>query len=490
MHTIDPKDDLTERTHKIRSGTSRAETHVKECLERIQERNPELNAFHEVHEEAALRQAQTIDREVEAGNDPGPLAGATIAIKDNICTRQGHTTCSSRMLKDYTSPFDATVIQRIESAGGIVIGKTNLDEFAMGSSSEHCAWGPVRNPVDPRFVPGGSSGGSAAAVGAGLTDGALGSDTGGSIRQPAAFCGCVGLKPTYGRISRWGLVAFGSSLDQIGPITRSVRDAALVYSILAGPDPNDATTATVDINDPLETLQASVSGLRVGVAKEHLSSDNHPEVTRCVEEMVGLLESNGAQIVPVELPLTHMGISTYYVIAPAEASSNLARYDGVRYGFRADTSKGASLESMYARTRTEGFGDEVKRRIMLGTYVLSAGYYDAYYLRALKVRRLIKEEYDRVFSACDVLAGPTTPSPAFLLGERQDPLSMYLNDVYTVNANIAGICAISVPINHVDVDGARLPVGMHLQSQAFNEHTLLRAAHAVETLASRADHSS
>ena len=484
MNRIEPQDDLTERTRKIRAGETCAVDSVGKFLARIDSKNPALNAYHEVLSEDALARAEDIDRRIAQGENPGPLAGASVAIKDNICTKAGHTTCSSRMLENYRSPFDATVIERIETAGGIVIGKTNLDEFAMGSSSEHCAWGPVRNPVDPDRVPGGSSGGSAAAVSADLADAALGSDTGGSIRQPAAFCGCVGFKPTYGRISRWGLVAFGSSLDQVGPITRSVRDAALLYSVLAGPDPRDSTCAEIGVEDPEEAMQRSVSGLRVGVAREHLHGNNHPEITTRIEETIECLRSQGARIVPIDLPLTSLGLSTYYVIAPAEASSNLARYDGVRYGFRAKSKPGESLESMYARTRSEGFGDEVKRRIMLGTYVLSAGYYDAYYARALRVRRLIKEEYDRAFQLCDVLAGPTSPTPAFRIGEKQDPLSMYLNDVYTVNANIAGICAISVPLQPIEDDGSMLPVGIHLQSQAFQESTLFHAAHAVECLVS------
>ena len=483
MDRTESHNDLTARTRKIRDGNALAVDGVNEFLARIQSENPTLNAYHEVLSEEALARAKEIDGRIASGDDPGLLSGATIAIKDNICTRAGHTTCSSRMLGDYRSPFDATVIERIEAEGGIVLGKTNLDEFAMGSSSEHCAWGPVRNPADPTRVPGGSSGGSAAAVAARLADAAIGSDTGGSIRQPAAFCGCVGLKPTYGRISRWGLVAFGSSLDQIGPITHSVRDAALLYSVLAGPDPRDSTSAHIQVDDPEESMERGAKGLRVGVAREYLESRNHPGVTAEVERMIELLGDAGAQIIPIDLPLTNLGISTYYVIAPAEASSNLARYDGIRYGYRADCDANDSLQDMYARTRSEGFGTEVKRRIMLGTYVLSAGYYDAYYTRALKVRRLIKQEFDHAFEDCDVLIGPTSPTPAFRIGEKHDPLSMYLADVYTVNANIAGICAISVPTGKVKDEGSELPVGIHLQSQAFHESTLFRAAKAVEQLA-------
>ena len=473
-------DDLTARTEAIRSGKTTAVDRMQTLLARIEESNPDLNAYHESFAGESIARAEQIDAAIAAGEDPGPLAGAAIAIKDNICTRLGRTTCSSRMLEHYQSPFDATVVERIEAAGGIVVGKTNLDEFAMGSSSEHCAWGPVRNPRDRERVPGGSSGGSAAAVVADLADAALGSDTGGSIRQPAAFCGCVGFKPTYGRISRWGLVAFGSSLDQIGPLTHSVRDAALMYSVMAGVDHRDSTSAEVKVDDPLSSVDEGANGLRIGVAREYLSERTSPEITRLVQQKIEKLKAEGASIVELDLPLTDHGISTYYVIAPAEASSNLARYDGIRYGHRAESVPGESLEDLYARTRSEGFGPEVQRRIMLGTYVLSAGYYDAYYKRALQVRRLIKNEFDQAFSQCDVLLGPTTPTTAFRIGEEMDPLSMYLNDVYTVNANIAGICAISVPISGDDSSAGALPVGLHLQAQAFNEPMLFRAASAVE----------
>jgi aspartyl-tRNA(Asn)/glutamyl-tRNA(Gln) amidotransferase subunit A len=386
------------------------------------------------------------------------------------------------MLEDYASPFDATVVERIEAAGGIVLGKTNLDEFAMGSSSEHCAWGPVRNPADPSRVPGGSSGGSAVAVAAEMADAALGSDTGGSIRQPAALCGCVGFKPTYGRVSRWGLVAFGSSLDQIGPLTKSVRDAALLYSVLAGNDPRDSTSASAPIGSPLDALDRKIDGLRIGVVQEHLSDQNHPAVNNALQDAIERFRGAGAEIIDIDLPLAHHGLSTYYVIAPAEASSNLARYDGIRYGHRAEHRPGDTLEDMYARTRGEGFGTEVKRRIMLGTYLLSAGYHDEYYVHALKARRLIKREYDSAFERCDVLLGPTTPTPAFQIGQTNDPLAMYLNDIYTVNANIAGICAISIPAATVEVDGAALPIGLQLQAQAFDEWSLFRAASAAESL--------
>lgn len=478
-------DDLVARIRSVRDGETTTTDRLEEMLSTIDAVNPSLNAFHEVLAEEARRHAGSIDVRLAAGEDPGPLAGAIVAIKDNLCTTEGRTTCSSRMLEHYRSPFEATAVERLRNAGATIIGKTNLDEFAMGSSSENCAWGPVRNPHGVDRVPGGSSGGSAAAVAADCADVALGSDTGGSIRQPAAFCGCVGLKPTYGRISRYGLVAFGSSLDQIGPIGRSVRDVSLLYEVMAGVDPHDATTSELQVESPLSEGPLDLRGLRVGVPREHLTDDNHPGVTERIGETLDALRTAGVTIVDVDLPLTHHGISTYYVIAPAEASSNLSRYDGIRYGHRAEARPGEGLEELYARTRSEGFGPEVRRRIMLGTYVLSAGYYDAYYTRALKVRRLIKQEFDGVFSRCDVLLGPTTPSPAFRLDADLDPVSMYLNDVYTVNANIAGIPAISIPGGTVTDDGDELPVGLHLQAPAFGEPLLLRTASAIEATCSR-----
>lgn len=472
------RDDLTSRVEAIASGKTTASASLEATLERIDSSNDALNAFHETLATRARTRAEAIDEQRRAGTRPGPLAGATIAIKDNICTRDGFTTCSSRMLEGYVSPFDATVIERIEAAGGIAIGKTNLDEFAMGSSSEQCAWGIVRNPADHSRVPGGSSGGSAVAVAANLADAALGSDTGGSIRQPAAFCGVVGFKPTYGRVSRWGLVAFGSSLDQIGPITRSVRDASLLYHVLAGADPRDATTSSRSV-EPTPT-DGGAEHLRVGVQPSHAT--NSPAVTAALARAVEHFRERGAEIVDVSIPNEEYGISTYYVIAPAEASSNLARYDGMRYGFRAKSRPGDSLQALYARTRGEGFGPEVRRRIMLGTFLLSSGYHDAYYLQAMKVRRLIKNAFNHAFEQCDVLLGPTTPSPAFKIGATSDPLAMYLNDTYTVNANITGNCAISVPVGRTTVEGSELPIGLHLQAQAFNEATLFRAAGVLEAL--------
>jgi len=478
--------DATSIRDAVRNRSASAETVVAAHLRRIDCLNPRLNAFHEVFREQALDRARSIDAAVERGADPGPLAGVPIAIKDNIATTLGHTTCSSRMLEHYRSPFDATVVERLVAAGAVILGKTNLDEFAMGSSTEHCAWGPVRNPWDPSRVPGGSSGGSAAAVASDLCAVALGSDTGGSIRQPASLCGCVGLKPTYGRVSRYGLVAFGSSLDQIGPFARSVRDAALVLDAIAGLDPRDSTSAD-RLRESFERgLDEAPAPLRIGVPREYLSDANDPEVNRVIEEALDVYREAGATIVSVDLPLTDVGISTYYVIAPAEASSNLARFDGIRYGHRAAPKAGDELVDLYARSRAEGFGPEVQRRIMLGTYVLSSGYYDAYYDRALRVRRLIKQEFDRAFERCDAILGPTSPVPAFRAGEHSDPLSMYLCDVYTVNTNIAGICGISLPGGFTQRDGRDLPIGIQLQAPAFAEHVLLRIARVFERV--RADH--
>jgi aspartyl-tRNA(Asn)/glutamyl-tRNA(Gln) amidotransferase subunit A len=466
----------------VRSKAATAEQITRECLRRAAAANPALNAFHEVLEAEALDAAHAVDAKIKAGQDPGPLAGVPIALKDNLATTVGRTTCSSKMLENYRSPFTATSVERLQAAGAVVLGKTNMDEFAMGSSTEHCAWGAVMNPWDASRVPGGSSGGSAVAAAAGLCGFSLGSDTGGSIRQPASLCGCVGFKPTYGRVSRYGLVAFGSSLDQIGPLTRSVRDAALAYQVMAGLDERDSTTADLAVEDPMKDLEQPIAGLRIGVPKQYLSDANDPAVNDCVNDTLQRLKKQGASLVEVDLPLTDIGISTYYVIAPAEASGNLARFDGIRYGHRAALKPGEGLDTLYARSRAEGFGPEVQRRIMLGTYVLSSGYYDAYYGRALRVRRLIKDEFDRAFLKCDVIAGPASPSPAFPFGGMADPLKMYLCDVYTVNTNIAGLPGISVPIGFVKEGDSSLPVGFHLQAPAFAEAKLLRAARMVERL--------
>ena len=472
--------DMTALRDAVAAGTTTAESICAGMLAVTAERNTEINAFHEVFAEHALEAARRVDSDARAGRPLPPLAGMPIAIKDNVATTLGRTTCSSRMLENYRSPFDATAVERLAHAGAVLIGKTNMDEFAMGSSGEHCKWGPVRNPWDKTRVPGGSSAGSAAAVAGGMCAAAIGSDTGGSIRQPASFCGIVGLKPTYGRISRWGLVAFGSSLDQIGPMTRSVRDAALMLDVMSGIDERDSTTADRPPTELAKTVERPIEGLRVGIPRQYMSDANDSEVNAAVNAAADAYRALGATIVSVELPLTDVGISTYYVIAPAEASSNLARYDGIRYGHRAQLQPGEDLFTLYARSRSEGFGPEVQRRIMLGTYMLSSGYYDAYYKRALQVRRRIKQEFDQAFSACDVLLGPTAPTPAFGFGANSDPLAMYLCDVYTVNTNIAGICGVSIPAGFAERNGKHLPVGVQLQANAFEEDRLLRAARMLE----------
>ncbi|MSR70288.1 MAG: Asp-tRNA(Asn)/Glu-tRNA(Gln) amidotransferase subunit GatA [Phycisphaerales bacterium] len=471
--------DLVALRDDIRSGKTTARTAVDGYLARIEQQNPTLNAYRETFANEARASADSIDRAIAAGDVTGPLAGVPIAIKDNIVTRLGSTTCSSRILENYHSPFDATVIDRLAAAGAILIGKTNMDEFAMGSSCETCAWGAVRNPWDTTRVPGGSSGGSAAAVAANLCAAALGSDTGGSIRQPASLCGIVGFKPSFGRISRYGLVAFGSSLDQIGPLTHSVRDAALLYQCMAGDDGHDSTCAPRPVEDVVKSLEDVPRAFRVGLPTQYRNG-NAAAVDAAVTRAVEHFKAMGAEIVDIDLPLTDVGISTYYVIAPAEACSNLARFDGIRYGHRTKSASAHDLFDLYAHSRAEGFGREVQRRIMLGTYVLSAGYYDAYYRRALQIRRLIKQEFDTAFGKCDVILGPTSPTAAFTIGGVTDPLSMYMCDVYTVNTNIAGICGISLPAGFDESTGTRLPVGIQLQAQAFAEPLLFKIARSYE----------
>jgi aspartyl-tRNA(Asn)/glutamyl-tRNA(Gln) amidotransferase subunit A len=436
-----------------------------------------LHAFRTVATERALARATAADRERTL---PGkPLLGVPIALKDNLCTAGLTTTAGSRLLRDYVPPYDATVVERLERAGAVIVGKTNCDEFAMGSSTEHSAFGPTRNPWAPDRTPGGSSGGSAAAVAAGLVPIALGSDTGGSIRQPAALCGVIGLKPTYGRVSRYGLVAFASSLDQIGPFARSARDAAVLLGVIAGHDPRDATTATLPVPDYTTALTGDAHGLRIGVPRHLLADGVDPDVAAAFERGLAELTSAGAALVDVELPHAATGIPVYYLVAPAEASSNLARFDGVRYGARPPA---ATVREMYEKTRGDGFGAEVKRRIMIGTYVLSAGYYDAYYLKAQQIRTLIRRDYDEAFARVDLVAVPTSPTPAFRLGERtDDPMQMYLSDVFTVAAPLAGLPAISIPCG---LTPARLPVGLQLTARAFDEAALLRAADVIERRAS------
>ncbi|HWO31053.1 MAG TPA: Asp-tRNA(Asn)/Glu-tRNA(Gln) amidotransferase subunit GatA, partial [Candidatus Acidoferrum sp.] len=422
--------------------------------------------------ERALEEAEHADVSL-------PLGGIPIAIKDLVSV-QGHPCgCASKILQGYNAPFDATVIKRLRAAGAIPFGRTNMDEFAMGSSTENSAFGPSRNPWDPDRIPGGSSGGSAAVVAADEALAALGSDTGGSIRQPAALCGCVGVKPTYGRVSRYGLVAFASSLDQIGPLTKDVRDAALLMNIISGVDPCDSTTLDEPVPDYTADLDKGVKSLTLGLPKEYFIKGLDPQVEEAVRAAVARYEKLGAKIVDISLPHTEYALSTYYIIAPAEASANLARFDGVRYGFRADGITG--LLDHYGKTREEGFGQEVKRRIILGTYALSSGYYDAYYLRAQKVRTLIRRDFDDAFAKVDAILCPTSPTPAFKLGERTgDPLQMYLADIFTLAANMAGICGISIPCGFAEVEGKKLPIGLQILGKALDEATVFRVANAYE----------
>jgi aspartyl-tRNA(Asn)/glutamyl-tRNA(Gln) amidotransferase subunit A len=465
----------------IRDGRSAADV-CADALTRIAALNPQLNAFNTVIADRAMARAEAIDREPQRWRD-APLAGVPIAVKDNLCTRDVRTTASSRMLEHYLPPYDATVVTRLEAAGAVIVGKTNCDEFAMGSSNENSAFGPVRNPWALDRIPGGTSGGSAAAVAARLTPMALGSDTGGSIRQPAALCGVVGLKPTYGRVSRYGLIAHASSLDQIGPLTRTAYDAAVTLGILAGADAADATSAAQPVPDYTAALTGDVRGTRIGVPRALLEGIDG-EVAAAIGAALQVLAARGATLVDVDLPHAKYATPVYYLVSTAEASSNLARYDGVRYGFRATTNaeqrtpNDNALRTMYARTRAQGFGAEVKRRIMLGTYVLSAGYYDAYYLKAQQVRTLILRDYDQAFADVDVVAMPTSPTPAVKIGERvSDPVQMYLMDIFTVSANLSGLPAISVPCGF---SGVHLPIGLQLIGRRFDEATLLRVADAYE----------
>ena len=443
---------------------------VKFSVDAAERLNASLNAFLEIDRDGALQRANDVEK------SGGALAGLPIAIKDNICVRGLQTSCGSRILGDYHPPYNATVIDRLLDAGAVIIGKTNCDEFAMGSSNENSAFGPVRNPWDTARVPGGSSGGSAAAVAAGIVPVALGSDTGGSVRQPASLCGVLGLKPTYGRNSRYGLVAFASSLDQVGVFARDVADLARVLGVIAGRDPHDATTADVPVPDYVAALDGSLKGARIGFPAALFGKGLDEEVGKTVKGVVDAYRELGAEIVEVELPHASYAIAVYYIIATAEASSNLARFDGVRYGFRAEDAP--ELRQMYRKTREEGFGAEVKRRIMLGTYVLSAGYYDAYYRKAQQVRTMIKNDFLNAFRKCDAIITPTSPTPAFALGEKvDDPLAMYLNDIYTVTANLAGIPGLSVPCG---LSPARLPIGFQLLGPYWSEPTLLRLAHAYQ----------
>ncbi len=484
---------------QLQEGRIKAIEVVAHSLRQIEQYDPTVGAFLRVNRDQALAQAEEIDRRRARGEKLGKLAGLPVAVKDNLCTQGEPTTCASRMLERFVPPYDATVIARLKAADAVIVGKTNLDEFAMGGSTETSALGRTCNPWDVARIPGGSSGGAAACVAARMVPLSVGTDTGGSIRQPAALCGVTGLKPTYGRVSRFGLVAFASSLDQIGPLAQTAEDCALLLEVLAGHDPKDATSIPRPVPPFSETVRQPLEGLRIGWVREHLGEGVAPAVLAAVQEAIKVFESLGAKVDEVELPHARYAVATYYIIACSEASSNLARYDGVHYGYRTDEKamlaelaeerrmlqqqgKTEALEDldtalvrMYRKTRAEGFGAEVKRRIMLGTYALSAGYYDAYYLKALKVRRLIRQDYDQAFQKVHVIVGPVTPTPAFGLGERiNDPLAMYLFDLFTVGTNLAGLPAISIPCGFSE-DG--MPIGLHLQAPPLEEETLLRAAH-------------
>jgi aspartyl-tRNA(Asn)/glutamyl-tRNA(Gln) amidotransferase subunit A len=465
--------------HEVRNRLRRGEVSAREVtqalLERIAAVDGRLKAYLWLNPDDALAQADAIDRAGLARNG-APLAGIPVAIKDVINVAGQPCACASKILKGFTSVYDATVVRRLRDAGAILLGRTNMDEFAMGSSTENSSWGVTRNPWDLERIPGGSSGGSAAAVAADAAFAALGSDTGGSIRQPASLCGCVGFKPTYGRVSRYGLVAFASSLDQIGPFTKDVEDCALLMRVLAGHDARDSTSVPQVVPDYLANLQAGIRGLRLGLPKEYFIDGMHPEVESAVRAAIQKLTELGAEIVEISLPHTEYAVAVYYLIATAEASANLARFDGVRYGARV---AGDDVIDMYGKTRGAGFGDEVKRRIILGTYALSAGYYDAYYLRAQKVRTLIRRDFEKAFTQCDAIVTPTSPEVAFKIGEKSaDPLKMYLCDIFTISANLAGICGVSIPCGFTS--SPKLPVGLQILGTPFDEETILRVAHVYE----------
>ena len=439
-------------------------------LDRISGLNEKLNAFITVCDESALAQARMADEKRAAG-DSSSLLGIPLAHKDIFCTQGVTTSCGSRMLNNFTAPYNATVVENFNAAGAVMLGKTNMDEFAMGSSNETSFFGPVRNPWDTERVPGGSSGGSAAAIAADLCAMATGTDTGGSIRQPAAFCGITGFKPSYGRVSRWGMIAFASSLDQAGPICKSAEDAALMMNVMAGLDTKDSTSADIATEDYTAQLGNSLAGLKIGIPKQHFAEGLSAEVERGIRDALSEFEKQGATLKEIDLPNNHLSVSAYYVVAPAEASANLSRYDGVRYGHRCENP--VDLEDMYKRTRSEGFGDEVKRRIMVGTYALSAGFYDAYYRKAQQIRRLIKNDFDEAFKEVDVVVGPTSPHTAFKLGAKSDPVAMYLEDIYTIAVNLAGLPGISIPAGISE----GLPIGMHIVGNDFAESRVLNVAH-------------
>jgi aspartyl-tRNA(Asn)/glutamyl-tRNA(Gln) amidotransferase subunit A len=469
--------DLTihELGERFRKGDATPTQAAREYLARIAALDPKVKAYLTVTGEAALSRAAESDKRFKSGAPLGPLDGVPIGVKDLFCTRGVRTTCGSKILDAFVPPYDATVVTRLLGAGAVILGKLNMDEFAMGSSTENSAYFTTRNPWDLSRVPGGSSGGSAAAVAADLAAGTFGTDTGGSIRQPAAFCGTVGFKPTYGRVSRYGMIAFASSLDQAGPFAKDVRDAALLLGAVAGHDPMDSTSAAIPVPDYAAELEQGVKGLRVGIPAEYFIEGLDPEVEAAVRAAIETLKGLGAKTESVSLPHTEYGLAAYYVIAPAECSSNLARYDGVKYGLRAPGAR--DLIDMYSRTRGAGFGAEVKRRVMLGTYALSAGYHDAYYGKAQKVRTLVLRDFQKAFERVDVIVAPTTPGAAFTLGERADPLSMYLNDVFTIPVNLSGLPGLSMPAGFTEVG---LPIGLQVIGKAFDEATILRAAAAYE----------
>ena len=462
---------LVELSAAMQQGSFSSEELIQACLQRISQYDGELNSFVTVTEDQALAAAKAADARIKAGN-AGPLTGIPFAHKDIFCTRGVQTSCGSRMLDNFIAPYDATVTQKLLEAGAVMIGKTNMDEFAMGSSNETSFYGPVKNPWDKTTVPGGSSGGSAAAVAARLVPASTGTDTGGSIRQPAALCGITGLKPTYGRVSRYGMIAFASSLDQGGAFTRTAEDAAVMLGAMAGFDSRDSTSVDRPVDDYLAGLGKPLQGLRIGLPKEYFGEGLDAGVAAVIEAALDEYRKLGATITDITLPNTHLSVPAYYIVAPAECSSNLSRFDGVRFGYRASDPK--DLEDLYTRSRGEGFGEEVKRRILIGTYALSAGYYDAYYLQAQKVRRLIRDDFMRAFEQVDVIMGPTAPSVAFKLGEKaDDPVSMYLSDIYTIAVNLAGLPAMSIPAGF----SAGLPVGLHIVGNYFAEGHLLNAGH-------------
>jgi aspartyl-tRNA(Asn)/glutamyl-tRNA(Gln) amidotransferase subunit A len=463
----------------VADGKTSATALAESYFAKIESDDPKIGAYLMLSKERALAKAAEIDSLVSKGGELPPLAGVPVGIKDVLVTKGVRTTAGSKIIGNYIPPYDCTAVARLEAAGAVVLGKLNCDEFAMGSSNENSAFKPVHNPRDLTRVPGGSSGGSAAAVAADMAVTTLGSDTGGSIRQPASFCGVVGLKPTYGRVSRYGLIAFASSLDHIGPFSKTAKDAAIMLRTIAGRDPMDSTSANMPVPDYVAELEKPVKGLKVGVAKEYFGEGLEPETRAAIEKAIQKLASLGGEIVDVSLPHTKYAIPAYYLVATAEASSNLARFDGVRYGHRAQGAR--TLAEMYRRSRDEGFGPEVKRRIMLGTYALSAGYYDAYYLKAQRVRTLLTRDFEDAFKKVDVIVGPTSPTTAFKLGEKvDDPLAMYLADIYTVTANLAGIPGISIPVG---ASKENLPIGMQIFGKHFDEGTILRVAHAYEKAA-------